>query len=211
MKNSAKKEKKAAAKNLGETLERINTDVEAGRALKKIVKGRGCDESELLDTLFAFCGGTEEQVRDGFNAAVAFKDEAIRLGKQLEDDAVAIKKLMALVSPELVDAYKPQGSLLSEMKKYGEFLSRIGRSREKSLKNVRLGSGDTVNLTAGRTHHLMELVYLVTSDAEPTLADFKLIAALVGAVLHDERRTEEIADNLRNRFKTYNKASEQSS
>ncbi len=209
MGNSAKKEDKdAGAKNLRETLERINRDVKAGRALKQIVKQSACDEGEVLGALFAFCGGTEEQVRDGYNAAVAFKDEAIRLGKQLEDIEVAIRKLLALVSPDLVDEYKPDDPLLlSEMKKYGEFLSRIGRSRGQSLKNVRLGregKGEgRINVTAGRTARLLELVDLVTSGAAPKQADFNLIAPLVRAMLKDERQLQEIADNLRNRFKSY--------
>src|SRR5450759_5682511 len=79
---------------LRQMLDRINADVKATKAFREIKK-RGCDEAEVLTILFRFCGGSEVEIRGGLEAAVALRNDAIRLAEQLKQDAGAVKRIMS--------------------------------------------------------------------------------------------------------------------
>ncbi len=186
---------------------RINRNPDALEALRTI-KQRGCDEAEVLTLLFQFCGGTEEEVRKGLEDAVAFKVETERLGRQLKQDAEDVKRMLADLPRFGINLFGQQHDELADrMKDFASVISPRDRGLAPSVKNVRLGNKDEgkgrVNLTAGRTHHLVGLAYLITGDEKPTFADFKLIASLLRVVRDDEHVIDIIADDLRNRFEGY--------
>jgi hypothetical protein len=167
---------------LRQILDQINGDVEAGKAFREIKK-RGCDEAELLTVLFRFCGGSEEEIRGGLDAAVAFKAEVERLAERLKQDADAVKKIMVeLPRFGLNLTVREYDNLAPGLEDFADTLTRYGRSLTQSLGNVRLGSKKKgkgrVTLTAGRTHHLVELADLVIGNtAKAASADEKPRAA----------------------------------
>jgi hypothetical protein len=177
-------------------LDRIKSKTKARAALKELVQA-GFDETTIVQIVLSYCGGTEEQVKEGLTIAIKFVKELGACSRQLIKDAERVERIIA--ECEKYDRAfhvegQSRGELADKMRKFAHMLSEAGKRQQANLKQIRLG-GKTkrdrktkkigkseLDIKAGREQSLVYLAYLITGGEKPTAKVYALIAPLVAAL-----------------------------
>lgn len=201
---------------LNELQRLIDNNGDASEALREL-KRCGLDTEVVLEDLFLFCGGTAEEVRAQLEEDKRFRDELLDLETQLKRLAGRVRRIVPKIEEHLpIQVHVPRKDNLSQRLRAGAHFYRglVAAFYAPYLKNVRIGGKEDrkANITSGRDHHLLHLIYLVSKAKKPKpqhrvknpiLEHYMLVARLVAAVMGDKRDLNRISDSLRKKFERF--------
>jgi hypothetical protein len=166
----------------------------AKEALARLVAA-GCDEKEILQNLYAYCGG-DPRAMQALRVAIDFgrcKKRMLAIAELLQKASSEIEPAEQLLTDlGLSHTMKPD---VSSLEKYADLLRRVGKVAYRKLASKRI---------SGRDQHLVYLARMI--DALTGKPHYRELADLVNAMglLYDPGTTKiETAESIRKRVSHY--------
>ncbi len=186
-------------RSVNQALAGIKSNSKASKALKRLID-QGFDEKSLVQIVYAYCGGTEEQVSGGLQLAKRFADELDDCWRELRKGAARVQRITKQLEEKGYTLHArglEDGELPSLMRSFAAVVLPVARSFQSGVNNVRVGgkqkrdkktktiTRSKLAITSGRTHYLVYLAYLISGGKTPTKEVYDQIAPLVAAVRRD--------------------------
>ena len=186
-------------RSVNQALAGIKSNSKASKALKRLID-QGFDEKSLVQIVYAYCGGTEEQVSGGLQLAKRFADELDDCWRELRKGAARVQRITKQLEGKGYTLHARglrDGELPSLMRSFAAVLLIVARGYQSGVNNIRVGGKEKrhkktksiarskLTIASGRTHYLVYLAYLISGGKAPTKGVFDQIAPLVAAVRRD--------------------------
>jgi hypothetical protein len=128
-------------RSVNQALAAIESNSKASKALKKLTD-QGFDEKRLVQIVFAYCGGSEEQVSGGLEIAKRFADDLDDCWRQLRTVAARVQRLTRELEERGYTLHARglrDGELPSLMRSFAAVLLPVARSYQSGVNNIRVG------------------------------------------------------------------------